>query len=298
MCCPAHPAFLPEAPRVVGSSGRPRGVPSARRESGCRGAGVPGCRVERRRRGRRRAWARRASRRSRRRPELRGEVCDSRFFHVFLRTKKMNTFPVLVSFEDVLVGFTQEEWQCLNSVQRTLYRDVMLETYSSLLSLGFCITKPEVIFKLEQGIEPWTVEEALNWSVSVAKKIDVIKASKKNQDGHLRQVVTTDNISSIKDRVELRKTLNLRPNHVVKNRSYPGMMPEAFNVYQKGLLPNDPIECQRPTLEKKNVNLNLIMMAEACGQKTPGRSSPRSQIQRVTKQEYPIQFVSVEKLQT
>lgn len=42
MCCPAHPAFLPEAPRVVGSSGRPRGVPSARRESGCRGAGVPG----------------------------------------------------------------------------------------------------------------------------------------------------------------------------------------------------------------------------------------------------------------
>ncbi|XP_058524313.1 zinc finger protein ZFP2-like isoform X2 [Ochotona princeps] len=154
----------------------------------------------------------------------------------------MNTFPVLVSFEDVLVDFTQEEWQGLNSVQRTLYRDVMLETYSSLLSLGFCITKPEVIFKLEQGLEPWTIEEALNWSLPVAKKIDVIKASKKNQDGHLRQVVTTDNISSIKNRVELRKTLNLRLNRVVKNGSYQGMMPEAFNIYQKGLLPNDPVE--------------------------------------------------------
>ncbi|PNJ04310.1 ZNF717 isoform 4, partial [Pongo abelii] len=34
----------------------------------------------------------------------------------------------------------------------------MLETYSSLVSLGHHITKPEMIFKLEQGAEPWIVE--------------------------------------------------------------------------------------------------------------------------------------------
>ncbi|XP_070220538.1 zinc finger protein 33B isoform X7 [Bos mutus] len=68
-------------------------------------------------------------------------------------------FQGLVSFKDVTVGFTQEEWQHLDSTQRSLYRDVMLENYRNLVSVGFCITKPEVIFRLEQGEEPWILEE-------------------------------------------------------------------------------------------------------------------------------------------
>ncbi|XP_032738076.1 zinc finger protein 510-like [Lontra canadensis] len=78
----------------------------------------------------------------------------------FPEQRTMNTSLELVSFEDVAVNFSWEEWQDLDDAQRTLYRAVMLETYSSLVSLGHCISKPEVIVKLEQGAEPWAVGEA------------------------------------------------------------------------------------------------------------------------------------------
>ncbi|XP_027705402.1 zinc finger protein 300-like, partial [Vombatus ursinus] len=63
-----------------------------------------------------------------------------------------------VTFKDVAVEFTREEWVQLNRSQKKLYRDVMLEKYKSLVSLGFAVSKPDVIYQLERKEASWMPE--------------------------------------------------------------------------------------------------------------------------------------------
>nr|XP_045004997.1 zinc finger protein 25-like [Jaculus jaculus] len=103
-----------------------------------------------------------------------------------------------LSFEDVSVDFTWEEWQELDAAQRTLYRDVMLENYSSLLFLGHRMAKSELLVKLEHGFGPWSIKESSVWSLpDVPKVADPVDTIQNNQKSHLCQGGLTN-----------RKTLN------------------------------------------------------------------------------------------
>uniref|UniRef100_A0A8C5LW72 Uncharacterized protein n=1 Tax=Leptobrachium leishanense TaxID=445787 RepID=A0A8C5LW72_9ANUR len=77
------------------------------------------------------------------------------------KTKKSSGMDP-IKFDDVAVYFNKEEWECLEDAQKGLYRDVMMENYETLNSMGYGFQKPKIIIKLEKGEECFTEQSQLS----------------------------------------------------------------------------------------------------------------------------------------
>ncbi|XP_075848325.1 zinc finger protein 287 [Microtus pennsylvanicus] len=120
-----------------------------------------------------------------------------------------------VTFTDVAVDITQEDWELMHPVQKELYKTVTLQNYWNMVSLGLTVYRPTVIPILE---EPWMVIKEIvegpnpEWETKAEAHIPLKDPPKFKQDG--TQTIKLEEVYDCDDRLERQPVCAFRKIHL------------------------------------------------------------------------------------
>ncbi|XP_029443692.1 gastrula zinc finger protein XlCGF57.1-like [Rhinatrema bivittatum] len=100
---------------------------------------------------------------------------------------------ILVTFEDIAIYFSQEEWEDLKEWEKELYMDVMKENYQMICSLGSgspTIT-PVIISHIERGEEPYIRDEpgSEEGETGTSSCSEINECEKRHEEAHPEGVI-------------------------------------------------------------------------------------------------------------
>ncbi|XP_075463585.1 uncharacterized protein LOC142498863 isoform X1 [Ascaphus truei] len=91
-----------------------------------------------------------------------------------------------IGFDDVAVYFSEEEWEYLEEGQKELYRNVMMENYQTISSLGNLDEKPNLVSSIERGEDLCLSHKKLTID-DCSYKTDEFYASLFTPDGSIKE---------------------------------------------------------------------------------------------------------------
>ncbi|XP_063180227.1 zinc finger protein 268-like isoform X2 [Chroicocephalus ridibundus] len=157
---------------------------------------------------------------------------------------------VPVTFQDIAVRFSREEWAGLGDEQRELYRTVMEDNYETLVSLYCDLSKPELLSQMERGEELCALPELDLEGADLSPEPAVEPPSCPSDDGLLEMKTKESREGSCRDPEESRSLA------VTPNCSAPHVPHEATAVPADLGQPTPSPSCPLSTCCREAGNLN------------------------------------------